>query len=191
MVAGKLQHVVMLLMGFFLIQVMLFSTYSCWHNQQGYGQSGNTALPRLLTQLTHHPLLRALAHTCGYASGYGFYAPRVGSHFLTEFRLYTAEGQQEVRHYPPLKTLEGRIRYRAFSAVFSSLLPHGSQAADPDLHRQVSQAVARSLSERLAAMGRASRVECRVGVWHPAPLHPTGGGPASHYVELFNTRLAP
>ncbi|MFC3198265.1 hypothetical protein ACFOET_11640 [Parapedobacter deserti] len=187
---GKLQQAAMLLMGFFLAQVVLFSTYSCWHNQQEYAHDGGTALPPLLMQLAENPVLRLLAHTCGYASGYGFYAPRVGSHFLTEFRLYTAGGPQEVRHYPPLKTLEGRIRYRAFSDVFSGLLPHPHEVATPKLQRQVSQAIAQSLSERLAALGTAIRVECRVGVWYPAPLRPSRGY-ASHYIELFDTCAAP
>lgn len=188
---GRLQPAVMFLMGFFLAQVVLFSIYSCWRNQQEYARDGSTTVPPLLAQLVENPALRLLAHTCGYAGGYGFYAPRVGSHFLTEFRLYTAEGQQTVQHYPALKTLEGRIRYRAFSDVFSGLLPHREAAARPAPRHRLSAAVVRSLCERMVALGMANRIACRVGVWYPPSLHPSHSGHTAHYIELFDTTAKP
>lgn len=188
----KLRQFVVLMMGIYLSQVVLFSTHSCWRNQQEYTHGMGTSIPRLLSWLTENRLLNTIAHTCGYASGYGFYAPRVGSHFLTEFRLYTDAGEQTVHHYPQLKTLEGRIRYRAFTDLFSNMIPREQQIpAGTALHRRILRAVARSLSERLAARQAAARVECHVGVWYPAPLHPTDSARTSHYVELFETHSGP
>lgn len=191
MTVARGRSAVTLLMGFYLTQLLLFSTYSCWRNQQAYLHT-SPPVPPLLSRLVEHGLLRALAHTCGYASGYGFYAPRVGSHFLTEFRLHTADGRHTTQHYPTLKTLEGRIRYRAFTDLFSTLLPQAHQpTAGAALHRRVSRAVARSLSERLAARQAVAQVACRVGVWYPAPLHLTDARSNSHYVELFHTHSRP
>lgn len=182
------RRLVLSVMALLLSQIVLFSLYSCWHNQQEYGSEAAGAVPPLLSRLVENPILARIAEVVGYAGGYGFYAPRVGSHFITEFRVYTDNGPNHTKlRYPALRTLEGRIRYRAFSDLFSSLIPEGGRSTANDLQARTSRAMARSISERLASRENAITVVCHVGVWYPRRLHLSSGQWSDHYVELHQT----
>ncbi|MFB2121062.1 hypothetical protein [Parapedobacter sp. 2B3] len=190
--AGTERPMAIVLMGAYLTQLLLFSTYSCWHNQREYAHASWPPVPQPLRRFAESDIIRTMGHTCGYAGGYGFYAPRVGSHFLTEFRLRTADGAHTVHHYPLLTTLEGRIRYRAFTDLFSNLLPTNQPtSASVALHRRISRAVARSLCERIAERAAVAHVACHIGVWYPAPLRGSGAEQPPYYLQLFKTHSRP
>lgn len=180
---------VRLLVGFQVSQLLLFSTHSLWRNQQEFGLGAATLAPSPLTLLAENKALSLFAHIGGYATGYGFYAPRVGSHYLTEFRVHIASGPADlVLHDPALRTLEGRIRYRAFCDIFGGLLPQEARLRNPsDWEARICRATARALSERLALRKGATAVTCRIGVWSPAPLRGNGNKTGGQYVQLHET----
>ncbi len=178
--------------GIYLAQVLLFSTYACWHNQLEYADKATRPVPTTLAHIANHPVFTVPAHICGYACGYGFYAPRVGSHYLTEFRIDHRDGQATIAHYPSLSTLEGRVRYRAFTDLFGGLLPaQDGLVRDRELPRRVARATAKSLTQRTAARLAATRVSCRVGAWYIRPLRPAPVDTSSHYLTLFETDIRP
>lgn len=176
---------------FLLSQILLFSLYSFWQNQQEYGQNKVYPIPPSLKRVISHPILEGLGELVGYGGGYGFYAPRVGSHFITEFQAYThveKDSAIHVQQYPGLRTLEGRIRYRAYLDLFSSLVQQTETTnRSHELQVRTARAMARSMSERLARRLKVDLIVCHVGVWYPKPLYLRNEQWESHYVKLHQS----
>lgn len=183
--------IVSAVMIFLLSQILVFGLYSFWQNHQEYGQNTAYPIPQSLQRVINHPVLEGLGELVGYAGGYGFYAPRVGSHFITEFQAYTHESKDSatrVLQYPGLRTLEGRIRYRAYLDLFSSLVQLNEPAdSNDELQIRAARAMARSMSERLARRLNVDLILCHVGVWYSKPLYSHHEEWESHYVKLHQS----
>lgn len=172
--------------GIHLVLVLLCSTDSLLHNQIQYGGT-TTTQPRVLASLLRADIIAGYTHTSGISCGYGFYAPRVGSHFATIFTLYDQAGNRLTTLQHPLKGgLEGRIRYRSFLDQYTCLLP---SEAGPDtvetVQRRIARATAVSMAEYLLRAGRATRVTCEVFVWRPEPLWPNVQNGQTGYVPIY------
>lgn len=99
-------------------------------------------------QLFQNSIFRLYAKISGTDMPYGFFAPNVGSQYITEFRLYDARDNICYTHgNPGLKTRESLNRYAGFTRLFESLL---EEADKPDKHTSFDQNYSRAIASSMA-----------------------------------------
>lgn len=111
----------------------------------------------------------------GTNTGYGFFAPAVGSNYGLHVSLYDEHGRLLYEGTDPgLRTLEGRLRYQAFLDVFRNLLPAGTAhpGQGTSLESRYARAVARSIAGRLALRYQAAGSRCQVLLYRELPRPP-------------------
>lgn len=157
--------------GVHLVLVLLCSTETCLRNTALYREFPKLQRPaewmRCVTEL---PVISGYTRIVGIHGGYGFYAPRVGSHFVAEFVLFDERGDTLAVVRQPFHGLEGRIRYRRFLDLFSTMLPgEGNGGGADELQWRIARATAVSMAQWMRRTNKAASVTCQVYVWRPAP----------------------
>lgn len=118
---------VSILLGIHLGCVFLFNlsgimqSYGLLHSLHTH--STLNQIQSLLQQCLSKPYIRYYGDCSGASTLYGFFAPRVGSQYLTRFTLYNAN-QQAIAHLtvPLLHSQEGIMRYARLLDVFEPLV---------------------------------------------------------------------
>ncbi|MEH6305253.1 hypothetical protein RYH73_06340 [Olivibacter sp. CPCC 100613] len=142
----------------FLLGVSLHFGIILWNNFQhsyyAYYRTRQEA-PDALTEIVqigqhvfHHSIFRLYAKISGNDMPYGFFAPNIGSQYITEFRLYdTRDSMRLTLSNPKLKNRESLNRYSSFTRLFESLL---KEAHRPDKHTSLEQAYGRAVAGSMA-----------------------------------------
>uniref|UniRef100_F4C990 Uncharacterized protein n=1 Tax=Sphingobacterium sp. (strain 21) TaxID=743722 RepID=F4C990_SPHS2 len=145
----------------FLLGVSLHFGIILWNNfQHSYYAYYRTRQeePRALTDIVHigqhvfqYSILRVYAKLSGNDMPYGFFAPNIGSQYVTEFRLYNnRDSLRFTLGNPKLKNRESLNRYSSFTRLFESLLKEADRSDKPtNLEQAYSRAVAYSMARYL------------------------------------------
>ena len=157
--------------------VALMLAYSTESMLRGYHQlTGGTdsgeleGIQRAAGILTSLPLAQRVASYAGTATGYGFFAPRVGSSFLLEASSLDAHGiVHQTTVMPPFKQAHSLIRYHSLLSRLQYLLDDGHERpGGPTLRNRQARAIAHCLAQRIARHHRpnpAGRLRCDVYVY--------------------------
>lgn len=108
------------------------------------------------------------ARFSGAETGFAFFAPQVGSQYISHFHVYDAEGNLLESHsLPQLYQQESMHRYAAFLDLFQELI--AKEKGDDHLDQRYARAVLRSMGQRLGrTIEGASQVKCGISVYrHP------------------------
>lgn len=150
----------------------LFYFVLCWHftNMLAYNVSSTIKGSRQLTgetapgflpgiqqaaaALTSFRPARMLAHAAGTATGYGFFAPQVGSSFQLHVSLVNAVGTPYgTIPGPALENAHSQLRYHSMLNRMQYLLDDTADTENtvtPSLARRKAQAIAHCVALRLA-----------------------------------------
>lgn len=110
------------------------------------------------------------ARFSGAETGFAFFAPQVGSQYISHFHVYDAEGNLLESHsLPQLYQQESMHRYAAFLDLFQELI--AKEKEDDHLDRRYARAVLRSMGQRLGnTVEGASKVKCGISVYRHTKL---------------------
>lgn len=135
-------------------------------------------IQRAAATITSSGATRYLARYAGTATGYGFFAPQVGSSFRLEVSVRDGLGvSRRVTAMPKFKHAHSQIRYSSLLNNHMQHLLHDDVAgmARPPLSNRRARAIAHCLAQRLAIWGRRSSstwVRCEVFVYGTPRLWP-------------------
>lgn len=151
-------------------------------------ESKSSVLPKL-RELIHYKAIHYYSRVSGTETGFGFFAPQVGSQYLSFFRVYDANNKLIAEYDSPLLTQpESWHRYATFLDLFQSAL-----GKDPDhLDQRYARAVLYSMGERLGLqIEEAYRVECLILVFRYPKLHSLQAQPLQNasLVPLFENTI--
>lgn len=133
---------------------------------------------RAATALTSSEITRCLARYAGTATGYGFFAPQVGSSFRLEVSVPDGLGiSRRVTAMPAFQHAHSQIRYSSLLNNHMQHLLHDdtSGTPGPTLANRRAQAIAHCLAQRLAPWSWRSspgRLRCEVFVYSTPRLWP-------------------
>jgi hypothetical protein len=136
----------------------------------GNGRPGEED-PRVLAlfrEAIHLRPVQSYARFSGAETGFAFFAPQVGSQYISHFHVYDAEGNLLESHsLPQLHQQESMHRYAAFLDLFQELI--AKEKEDDHLDWRYARAVLRSMGQRLGSkIEGASKVKCSISVYrHP------------------------
>lgn len=137
---------------------------------------------RLLRALHRFPVAQYALFT-GACTGFGFYAPQVGSPYQTVFEAYGTDGQLlHTATEPHLRSGSGILRYGAFLDVFQD-----ASTATDSLTTRYARALVVSLAHNYWRRTRASHVVCKVYRYHPAPLNDSLTTPHWRLIHTYAT----
>lgn len=108
------------------------------------------------------------ARFSGAETGFAFFAPQVGSQYISHFDVYDANNKLLGSYREPqLRQQESMHRYAAFLDLFQELI--AKEKGDDHLDRRYARAVLRSMGQRLGSkIVGASKVKCSISVYrHP------------------------
>ncbi len=134
------------------------------------------------------PLIQYYAYFSGTETGYGFFAPQVGSQYISRFTLYDGQGDILGEYENPgLRQREGLLRYSGFLDLFQDI----ADAVTPNdsLNMRVARATACSLGERLGEKHGASRVRCQVLVYRYSRLSGFGENKSALLSSLYEKTI--
>lgn len=125
-------------------------------------------------QLTAFPLFEALASYAGTATGYGFFAPQVGSSFQLQVSAVDSAGRPLAHTGPPhFSNPHNLLRFRSLLNRLQDVQPvHGSTVDSWDVRQ--ARALAHCMAQRIAKKqwgARYIRLRCTVTVYHHGTLH--------------------
>lgn len=135
---------------------------------------------RITIAVNSWPPVRTFARYAGTATGYGFFAPQVGSSFLLEVSILDNRGTvQATTHAPLLKQAHSLLRYHSLLGRMQHLLADDTRnARDSSLTLRQARAIAHCLAQRTAlqrwgATGY-NRIRCEVYAYthdHRVPIY--------------------
>lgn len=148
--------------------------------------AGNLPLPPSLTSLQANGLLSLYAKLSGSEIAFGFFAPNVGSQYITSFTLYNnADKEIATLVGPQLYQAESLNRYSSFTRVFEAFAK--GREAD-ELVANYAKALVHNMSYRLAGnYPAARRVDIRIFLYHSPERGPFKGTP--QYILLYEKQL--
>ena len=153
-----------------------------------YILSGDKAAEHSWTAgLRQHPVAGPLVHYTGLLSGYGFFAPRVGSSCYLEIG-FTDGSTQQIRAIDAASLFHasGYLRFRSFQHVFYELLPNTADGSHPSTTRQrIAQATVIAIGRRIAARRGATLAFCRLFVYNHPPLRHGSTAAQGQLIELY------
>ncbi|GEM_PF-1650786 len=146
---------------FFIWHLVCMLVYNVSSTVRGYHQLTEETGPGFLHRLQHAgtvftswPVTRRFAQYAGTATGYGFFAPQVGSSFRLVVTALDAQGiKQTTVHTPQLKQPHSVLRYHSLLNRLQNLLQadDGSEEAATLSLRQA-RAIAHCLARRIAQL---------------------------------------
>lgn len=140
----------------------------------GNGRPGedDSSLVALLRESIHFRPVQSYARFSGAETGFAFFAPQVGSQYISHFHVYDVEGNLLESHsLPQLHQQESMHRYAAFLDLFQELI--AKEKEDDHLDRRYARAVLRSIGQRLGGkIEGASQVKCSISVYRHPKLKP-------------------
>lgn len=132
--------------------------------------------------------LRSYGRFSGTNTGYGFFAPQVGSQYISLFTLYAADGSLLGEYSNPgLRQEESLHRYSGFLDLFQDILP--SRLKTDSLAQRYARAVLYSLGRHLGRQKGASRVRCQVLVYRYRRLWDRKNKKTAQLLPLYETSL--
>ncbi len=129
------------------------------------------------------------SHYAGIATGYGFFAPQVGSTYTLHTTVTNPAGDTvEHRSQPPLRRNNSRLRYTSFLDQFSGLLPPTRPVTPADsVHRRYLRLLARQMAIRQCS-ATTGTLRLRVLLYrHPLLKHYRPGTSARVYTVYEET----
>lgn len=101
--------------------------------------------------LSHLSSITQYAQFSGAETGYGFFAPQVGSQYISTFEFYDEKGKLLSRtNAPGLEKNESFIRYSSYLDLYQDmLLAEGNKTASDVLDIRYAKAILYSMAERL------------------------------------------
>lgn len=131
------------------------------------------------SQLTAFPLFKALASYSGTHTGYGFFAPQVGSSFQLQVSALDSAGRAVAHAGLPLfSNPHNLLRFHSLQNRLQDVQPtHGSAAADRWAMRHA-RALSHCVAQRLAKRQWGTcytRLRCTVTVYHHGTLRSPEG----------------
>ncbi len=126
----------------------------------------------------------------GTATGYGFFAPQVGSAFALHAAVYDAGGQLlQCVTRPAFRTREAALRYQGSLQLFNRLLPAPHlPPAEGERWQRFAKALAGCIALRMAAATDAHCVEARVYVHEHVSLRSGHNGAPPPMILLHTQR---
>jgi len=143
-------------LGCHLLSILAYNVHS---TVRGYLQlsigSGSGYLQRtesVAATVTSWLPIRIFAQCAGTATGYGFFAPQVGSSFRLDVSVLDPEGRVQATSYlPPLKQPHSLLRYHSLLSRMQQLANDSIPvAAVPSLKSRQIRAIAHCLAQRIA-----------------------------------------
>jgi hypothetical protein len=126
----------------------------------------------LFREAIHLRPVQSYAHFSGAETGFAFFAPQVGSQYISHFHVYDAEDNLLESHsLPQLHQQESMHRYAAFLDLFQELI--AKEKEDDHLDRRYARAVLHSMGQRLGSkIEGANQVKCSISVYRHPKLKP-------------------
>lgn len=141
-----------------------------------------------MRQIIHHKSIHHYSRLSGTETGFGFFAPQVGSQYLSLFHIYDYKDALIASHtLPLLKQQESLHRYATFLDLFQQALDKENDHID----QRYARAILYSMGERLGlALKNAQKVECQILVFRYPKLHGMQEKPlGASLVPLFERTL--
>lgn len=164
-----------ILIALHLVVIFLYNTHSTLTGYQAVYPSVQKhawydgLLSRVLDPLLQWAPLAWHARLSGIETGYGFFAPQVGSQYVTRFSMLDALGDTiQMVEMPPLQRSESQLRYAGFLDAMQAFIGD-TATADPDELRYA-RALIHAMAERLARHYGGASVSCEVLVYRHPPL---------------------
>ncbi len=151
-------------------------------------------LQRVAQLLAEWPIARTFAHYAGTATGYGFFAPQVGSSFQLEVTALDAHGEAVASTIQPmLKQGHSLLRYHSLLNRMQYLISgHSASFRSADLRQRQARAIAHCLSQRIARQwwGEGCHaVRCRIYVYGRPGLQPAADAGVGHWTPIYQHKL--
>ena len=134
------------------------------------------------------------AHLSGAETGFGFFAPQVGSQYISLFKLYDAKDQLIAEYQQPiLEQQESMHRYAAFLDLFQELI--AKEKDEQHLDQRYARAILYSISERLGEhVEGTARIVYSISVYQYPKLeqiHASSdlNAPQGRLVQLFESTI--
>ena len=141
------------------------------YGKAALGQQMHSLINKLRA-LSHFSPIAQYAQFSGAGTGYGFFAPQVGSQYISTFELYDEKGQLLRRtNAPGLQKSESFIRYSSYLDLYQDmLLAEGKETASDSLDIRYAKAILYSMAERwIQKSPTAKSVKASIHL-HKAPL---------------------
>lgn len=155
------------------------------HGKDQLTEEDSSVLLRLHKSIQYVPI-HYYSRFSGAETGFAFFAPQVGSQYITQFLIYDAGGKLLLNlNKPELKQRESMLRYGAFLDLFQALISQVN--ADDHFDKRYARAILYSLSQRIGKqIPGAHRVDYSLSVYHYPSLTKTASLPQNNQ---HNARL--
>lgn len=130
-------------------------------------EDDSSALAALRKSIHFHPV-HNYARVSGAETGFAFFAPQVGSQYISHFNVYDAEDKLLASYRgPQLSQRESMHRYAAFLDLFQEMIVKGK--SDDHFDRRYARAILKSMAQRIGKrIDGATKVESIISVYkHP------------------------
>ncbi|HWV71157.1 MAG TPA: hypothetical protein VN040_05560 [Pseudosphingobacterium sp.] len=134
-----------------------------------------------------HPAIKLYSTYSGTETIFGFFAPRVGSQYITQFKLYDAEGKLiNTQNGPELQSGPGILRYARLLDSFEPLANHSNNKDTMRYDVRYARAILYNLSRHIGrSQPRAKQVVTRIFLHQSSKLERSGRNPATSYRLVY------
>lgn len=175
--------------------------YNVSSTVRGYDQltdeTGSGYLHRIhhaATALKSWPPVHYFSQYAGTATGYGFFAPQVGSSFLLEVTAVDARGDNRATaHMPVLRQGHSVLRYHSLLNRMQNLISEdGSHNGESALPLRQARAIAHCLSQRIARQrwgNMPHQLRCEVFVYDYPALRQPDAVPHGRRLSIYQKSI--
>lgn|GEM_PF-2120844 len=156
-----------------VLYILLVNLGASWSSYQAFYRPELPHRPGILERLLQAEPLQSYGLLTGTQYGYGFFAPNVGSQYVSRFRLYDAQGQLIAsRDHPGLQMQQSLQRYSVFLDQFQRYLKeHEQESQQAKLYRRYLEASMTSMCQRMLERAQGvAKIECTVYLHQPPSL---------------------
>lgn len=151
-------------------------------------------IQRAATALTSWSPIHRFSQYAGTATGYGFFAPQVGSSFLLKVTAVdTTDTAQATAHMPVLKQGHSVLRYHSLLNRMQNLLREDTGGGDESaLPLRQARAIAHCLTQRIARQrwGKtAYRTRCEIFVYDYPALRQLDAVPRGRRLSIYQKTI--
>lgn len=179
--------------------IVLYNLLSTSHGyQQLYGHHSQnerlSALINLMQRVSHLSPINFYAQLSGAETGYGFFAPQVGSQYISIFKLYDQADQLVLRtNAPGLNQSESHIRYSGYLDLYQAMLFSkitNNNASSDSLNIRYAKAILYSMSQQVLQQNpTAARVHASVYLVRTPVLRAFDSRNASQYIPIYEITI--